>query len=65
MQPREDARGCFVEASAGTGKTHNLVTEIASAIESGVPVDRIAAVTFTHARRRVHEGARAPRAGAA
>lgn len=49
MQPREDARGCFVEASAGTGKTHNLVTEIASAIESGVPVDRIAAVTFTHA----------------
>ena len=49
MQPREDARGCFVEASAGTGKTHNLVTEIAAAIESGVPVDRIAAVTFTHA----------------
>ena len=49
MQPREDARGCFVEASAGTGKTHNLVTEIASAIERGVPVDRIAAVTFTHA----------------
>ncbi len=43
------ARGCFVEASAGTGKTHTLVTEIASAIESGVPVDRIAAVTFTHA----------------
>ena len=43
------ARGCFVEASAGTGKTHTLVAEIAAAIEGGVPVDRIAAVTFTHA----------------
>ena len=43
------AGGCFVEASAGTGKTHTLVTEIAAAIESGVPIDRIAAVTFTHA----------------
>src|SRR5947209_2537216 len=43
------ARGCFVEASAGTGKTHTLVTEIATAIESGVPLDRIAAVTFTQA----------------
>jgi ATP-dependent helicase/nuclease subunit A len=42
-------RGCFVEASAGTGKTHTLVTEIATAIERGVPIDRIAAVTFTHA----------------
>jgi ATP-dependent exoDNAse (exonuclease V) beta subunit len=43
------AHGCFVEASAGTGKTHTLVTEIAAAIEDGVPVDKIAAVTFTHA----------------
>jgi ATP-dependent exoDNAse (exonuclease V) beta subunit len=43
------ACGCFVEASAGTGKTHTLVTEIATAIEGGVPVDRVAAVTFTHA----------------
>ncbi|WP_158945332.1 exodeoxyribonuclease V subunit beta, partial [Granulicella sp. S190] len=43
------SRGCFVEASAGTGKTHMLVSEIAGAIESGVSVDRIAAVTFTHA----------------
>jgi ATP-dependent helicase/nuclease subunit A len=49
MQPKEPTRGCFVDASAGTGKTHSLVTEIATAIESGVPVDRIAAVTFTHA----------------
>ena len=47
--PQKVARGCFVEASAGTGKTHTLVTEIAASIESGVPIDRIAAVTFTHA----------------
>jgi ATP-dependent exoDNAse (exonuclease V) beta subunit len=40
------AFGCFVEASAGTGKTHTLVTEIAAAIERKVPIDRIAAVTF-------------------
>jgi ATP-dependent helicase/nuclease subunit A len=46
---RTAGSGCFVEASAGTGKTHTLVTEIAAAIESGVPIDRIAAVTFTHA----------------
>jgi ATP-dependent helicase/nuclease subunit A len=43
------AHGCFVEASAGTGKTYTLVSEIATAIENRVPVDRIAAVTFTHA----------------
>ena len=31
------ARGCFVEASAGTGKTHTLVAEIAAAIETRFP----------------------------
>ena len=41
-------RGCFVEASAGTGKTTELVNEIANAIALGVPVERIVAVTFTH-----------------
>lgn len=41
-------RGCFVEASAGTGKTTELVNEIAAAIAAGVPVERIVAVTFTH-----------------
>src|SRR5262245_51666609 len=41
-------RGCFVEASAGTGKTTELVNEIANAIAGGVPVERIVAVTFTH-----------------
>jgi ATP-dependent exoDNAse (exonuclease V) beta subunit len=38
-----------VEASAGTGKTRELVNQIVKAIVSGVPVDRIVAVTFTHA----------------
>src|SRR4051812_3795660 len=42
-------RGSVVEASAGTGKTHRLVHEIAAAIESGIAVDRIVAVTFTPA----------------
>jgi ATP-dependent exoDNAse (exonuclease V) beta subunit len=40
--------GCFVEASAGTGKTTELVNAIAEAIAGGVRVERIAAVTFTH-----------------
>src|SRR5579885_2822306 len=44
---RPAPRGWLVEASAGTGKTHTLFTEIANAIESGIPMDRIAAVTFT------------------
>lgn len=42
------ARGSFVEASAGTGKTTALVEAIVEAIASGVPVERIVAVTFTH-----------------
>ncbi|MGA3041178.1 MAG: UvrD-helicase domain-containing protein [Bryobacteraceae bacterium] len=41
-------RGCFVEASAGTGKTTELVNAIAEALANGIRVDRIAAVTFTH-----------------
>jgi ATP-dependent helicase/nuclease subunit A len=40
--------GCFVEASAGTGKTTELVSAIADALAGGVRVERIAAVTFTH-----------------
>src|SRR6516225_11317015 len=38
-----------VEASAGTGKTTALVQRIADVIASGTPVDKIVAVTFTHA----------------
>lgn len=37
----------FVEAGAGTGKTTALVSRIVSLIRSGVPVERIAAITFT------------------
>src|ERR1051325_1875211 len=40
--------GCFVEASAGTGKATALVNAIAGALAEGVPVERIVAVTFTH-----------------
>src|SRR3990172_7435743 len=37
----------FVEAGAGTGKTTELVGRIVALIRSGVPVERIAAITFT------------------
>src|SRR3982751_5837523 len=38
-----------VEASAGTGKTTALVERIVEVIAGGTPVDKIVAVTFTHA----------------
>ena len=38
-----------VEASAGTGKTSELVKRIVKAIATGTPVETIVAVTFTHA----------------
>jgi ATP-dependent exoDNAse (exonuclease V) beta subunit len=38
-----------VEASAGTGKTTALVHRIADVIAAGTPVEKIVAVTFTHA----------------
>lgn len=49
------------EASAGTGKTTELVKRIVDAIAEGTPVDRVVAVTFTHAaagnmKLRVREG---------
>jgi ATP-dependent exoDNAse (exonuclease V) beta subunit len=40
---------CVVEASAGTGKTSKLVERIVDVVAAGTPVDRIVAVTFTHA----------------
>ncbi|MBS1857757.1 MAG: UvrD-helicase domain-containing protein, partial [Acidobacteria bacterium] len=63
---------CVVEASAGTGKTSKLVERITDVVAAGTPVDRIVAVTFTHAaagnmklrvrqemeRREMHERAR-------
>jgi len=42
-------RSCAAVASAGTGKTTALVRRIADSIASGTPVDRMVAVTFTHA----------------
>ncbi len=38
-----------VEASAGTGKTTALVERIVEVIAAGTPVEKIVAVTFTHA----------------
>lgn len=37
----------MVDAGAGTGKTTVLVSRIVGAIESGIPLSRIAAITFT------------------
>lgn len=38
----------FVEAGAGSGKTHQLVARIITAVvDEGVPISRIAAITFT------------------
>ncbi len=38
----------IVEASAGTGKTTELVHRIVAVLEHGAKIDQIAAVTFTH-----------------
>ena len=51
----------FVEASAGTGKTHSLVARTVNLVAEGVTtLDRIAAITFTEAaaselRHRIRE----------
>jgi ATP-dependent exoDNAse (exonuclease V) beta subunit len=42
-------RSWVVEASAGTGKTTALVQRIADVIAAGTVVDKVVAVTFTHA----------------
>jgi ATP-dependent helicase/nuclease subunit A len=42
----------FVEAGAGSGKTSSLVARIVNLVASGVPVGRIAAITFTEAAAR-------------
>jgi ATP-dependent helicase/nuclease subunit A len=50
LQPaRRLEESYFIEASAGTGKTTTLVDRIVEVLRSGVPVERIAAVTFTNA----------------
>jgi ATP-dependent exoDNAse (exonuclease V) beta subunit len=40
---------CTVEASAGTGKTRELVQRIVNAVIEGCGIDHVVAVTFTHA----------------
>jgi ATP-dependent exoDNAse (exonuclease V) beta subunit len=45
----ELALSWVVEASAGTGKTTALVQRIADVMAAGTPVDKVVAVTFTHA----------------
>lgn len=48
--PLGDARTTFIEASAGTGKTHALTTLVARlVVEEDWPLDRILVVTFTRA----------------
>ncbi|TPW11702.1 MAG: UvrD/REP helicase, partial [bacterium] len=41
-------RSCFVEASAGTGKTRLMVERILEIVETGAAqLDQVAAITFT------------------
>ncbi|MEJ5222401.1 MAG: UvrD-helicase domain-containing protein, partial [Tepidiforma sp.] len=44
---RETAETLFVEAAAGAGKTTALVGRIVALVAGGMPIDRIAAITFT------------------
>ena len=44
---RELDRNLFVEAGAGAGKTSSLVGRIVELVRSGVPIEGIAAITFT------------------
>ena len=46
------SRTLFVEAGAGSGKTSALVARIVNTVASGVPIGRIAAITFTEAAAR-------------
>ncbi len=39
----------YVEAGAGTGKTHSLVQRITALLKRGTPIDQIIAITFTRA----------------
>ena len=42
-------KNIFVEAGAGSGKTHSLVERMVSMVRSGIDVSKISAITFTKA----------------
>ncbi len=44
---RETERNVFVQASAGTGKTTLMVNRVVELVKKGIPLERIAVVTFT------------------
>jgi len=44
---RETDRNIFVQASAGTGKTTLMVDRVVELVKKGIPLERIAVVTFT------------------
>ncbi|MCK4806337.1 MAG: UvrD-helicase domain-containing protein [Candidatus Aegiribacteria sp.] len=44
---RETDRNVFVQASAGTGKTTLMVDRVVELVKNGIPLERIAVVTFT------------------
>ncbi len=44
---RETRRNVFVQASAGTGKTTLMVDRVVELVKKGIPLERIALVTFT------------------
>ncbi|MGI9615752.1 MAG: UvrD-helicase domain-containing protein [Acidimicrobiales bacterium] len=46
------SRTLFVEAGAGSGKTTALVARVVNMVASGIPIGRIAAITFTEAAAR-------------
>lgn len=46
---RESRRNVFVQASAGTGKTTLIVDRVMELVRNGVPLEKLAVVTFTNA----------------
>lgn len=48
-RPQPVTGSCTVEASAGTGKTRELVKRIVDAVVEGCGIEHVVAVTFTHA----------------
>ena len=49
IPPRDVDESYFLEASAGTGKTTQLIGHIVRCVAAGTKLERIVAVTFTHA----------------